>query len=387
MFNYNIKKIVVMLTAVMILSFSAAAIIFIATGGINKSFISMNPKNSQTYSINEEKANKVKDIKEIYVDNSFPDINVKVENTDEVKAHLYGKMTSNFKPKLETKVEGNKLIIKSSSESHFGFMNFSGNLNLDITIPSSYNSSIEINSASGKVTTLSPLKLSDFKIHLASGDTNLKDLTAEDLTVKSSSGVITGGNVSSKNTHFESTSGNIKLKSLTTEDIIISSSSGVINGETITSKKASIKSTSGDIIFKNLTSDNLAISSSSGSIKGDTVNSKDTLLSSTSGDMKLSTFKGNIDQKTSSGKVLITYSEFNNNVKLSSTSGDITLNLPKDSQFKLNAETTSGDINCSFPITIQEKSKKDNLLIGTVGSDKNSIEVTASSGDVDINSK
>lgn len=385
MFDYNVKKVVAILTVTMIVCFSAAAIIFVVSGGIHQSFMGIKPQNSQSYSINEEKANKVKDMKEIYIDNSSPNINVKVEDTDEVKAHLYGNITATFMPKLETKVEGNKLIIKSSL-SHFGFSIFSGSLNLDITIPSSYTSSVEINSSSGNVTTLSPLKLSKFNSHLASGGTNLKDLTAEDLTINSSSGTITGGNMISKNTSFESTSGNIKLKSLTTENITISSSSGIIKGETIVSKKASIKSTSGDIAFKNLTTDNLAISSSSGIINGDTINSKDTSLSSTSGDMKLNTFKGNIDQKTSSGKVLITYSEFNNNVKLSSTSGDITLNLPKDAQFKLNSKTTSGDINCSFPITVQEKSKKDNLLIGTVGSDKNSIEVTASSGDVNITS-
>lgn len=349
MFNYNIKKIIVILVITMIVSFSAAAIITIAAGGIHMTSMGMNQKNSQSYSVNEEKANKVNDIKEIYVENSFPNINVKVENTDEIKAHLYGNITSTFKPNLEAKVEGNKLIIKSLSESHFGFVNISGNLNLDITIPSSYNSNIEINSSSGKVTAMSALKLNNFKLHITSGDANLKDLTVEDLTVNSTS--------------------------------------GVINGEKITSKKALIKSTSGDITFKNLTSDSLDISSSSGRINGDTINSKDTSLSSTSGDMKINAFKGNINQKTSSGKVLITYSEFNNNVKLSSTSGDITLNLPKDAQFKLNSKTTSGDINCNFPITIQEKSKRDNLLIGTVGSDKNSIEIEASSGDVNVTSK
>lgn len=343
--NFNIKKLVTILTVTTIVSFSAAAIIYFASGGFHNSSMSFKPQNSQDYSINEEKNTKAKDIQEIFVDNSFPDINIKVENTDEIKAHLYGNMTASFKPKLETEINGNKLVIKSSL-SHLSFSMFSGNLNLDITIPSSYNHAIEINSSSGKVATLSPLSLSKLKLHVTSGDTSLKDISSEELIIDSSSGTIAGNNINSKDTSFESTSGNMTLKKLTT--------------------------------------DNLTMSSSSGTINGDAINSKDTSLNSTSGNIKMTNFKGNVSQKTSSGKVSIAYSEFNNKVKLSSTSGDINLKLPRDAQFKLDSKTTSGDIDCNFPITVQEKAKRGNSLMGTVGSDKNLIEITASSGNVNI---
>ena len=77
------------------------------------------------------------------------------------------------------------------------------------------------------------------------------------------------------------------------------------------------------------------------------------------------------------------YKNFNNNVDLQASSGRIELKLPDNAEFKLNARASSGRITCKFPITVSGE-KKDNYLAGTVKSDKNSVTLNTSSGNINI---
>ncbi|WPC43238.1 DUF4097 family beta strand repeat-containing protein [Clostridium sp. JS66] len=305
MFNINIKKLVIILISIIVLSFSAGGTILLATGSF-ENFNSLGVS-SKAYIINDEKTQKIDGIKEIYIEGSSENISIISENRKDVKSHLYGDISASFKPELQSRVEGSKLIISVKRPS--GSFNFSSRegLKLDINVPETYASDMSVKLSSGKITSSNPIKLNNFNLDLSSGSVDLKNLTASNLSLEATSGKIYGENIVCENSSLRLSSGSINL-----------------NG-----------------------------------------------------------FKGNINHRCTSGKTEITYSEFNNNVNLNVSSGEIILNLPKSSQFALNAKADLGNIKCDFPVTIQGESKR-NQLNGVVGNNKNQINISATSGSIKI---
>ncbi len=307
MFKLNIKRLLIILISISVISFSIAGVILLTTGGLKKNnVISFKDKRSNSYDIKDEKVEKINDIKEIYIENSSEDISLIPEKRQDIKCSFYGNIESSFKPKLETKIEGNKLIISTNNHPS-NFSVFSNSLKLNINIPENYAADIKIKSTSGNFNLSSPLKLNLFDLTSSSGDINVKNLTS-----------------STFNIHC--TSGNIK-------------------GENIICTNSNMKSSSGDTILKD--------------------------------------FKGNLQHQSTSGRIDLGFKDFNNNINLQTTSGDILLSLPKASQFAVNAKATSGDVESDFPITMQGKSKN-NQLNGVVGTNKNQVNISATSGNIKI---
>ena len=105
-----------------------------------------------------------------------------------------------------------------------------------------------------------------------------------------------------------------------------------------------------------------------------------------SGDIRIKGFEGDIALKITSGKTAIDYASFDNTVQISSISGDVRLGLPQTAEFRLNARSTSGDIDCDFPITMTDSSGSRRSIEGTVGSGTNTVIIKTVSGDIDIKS-
>lgn len=170
----------------------------------------------------------------------------------------------------------------------------------------------------------------------------------------------------SDNINITTTSGDMKLSKISIKDLDLNTTSGDIELEDIMSKKITGNTTSGDLELINVSADN-------------------TVFNSTSGDVEIENTSGNVKVNTTSGDVKALYKDYKNDININSTSGDISLMLPKNSNFTLEAKTMSGELECNFPITIQEKQR--NSLSGTVGSGKNKISIGTTSGDLYINSK
>jgi DUF4097 and DUF4098 domain-containing protein YvlB len=63
----------------------------------------------------------------------------------------------------------------------------------------------------------------------------------------------------------------------------------------------------------------------------------------------------------------------------------VRLRIPEDAGFELRIETSSGEIDTDFPVTLISDGRiRDNRLSGTVGSGGPVIRVEASAGDVHI---
>ncbi|WP_026882190.1 DUF4097 family beta strand repeat-containing protein [Clostridium akagii] len=139
---------------------------------------------------------------------------------------------------------------------------------------------------------------------------------------------------------------------------------------------------SGSLTINDLTADTFKYSSSSGDLKADKLTTKTTALDSSSGSININMFSGDLTSESSSGDCKIKYADFHNNIDVHSSSGEIELTLPKSAQFDLNAEASSGDVSCDFPVTVS--GKNEHKLRGIVVNDKNKIKLDASSGDIKI---
>jgi DUF4097 and DUF4098 domain-containing protein YvlB len=107
-----------------------------------------------------------------------------------------------------------------------------------------------------------------------------------------------------------------------------------------------------------------------------------------SGDIVLEEIAGGIEVDAGSGDIHID-SKMGSEAKwnLETASGDICLLLPEETCFALEAETSSGEIEVNFPLTVSGKLGRGELR-GTVGQNpKAEIYIETSSGDVQIQKK
>ncbi|MEJ8553130.1 DUF4097 family beta strand repeat-containing protein [Tepidibacter sp. Z1-5] len=168
------------------------------------------------------------------------------------------------------------------------------------------------------------------------------------------------------------------------ENIDINSSSSNINIQNeLTLNNLFIDVSSGDASLKDLNIKNLKYDSSSGTLIGDNIVTDSTCIDLSSGNVELNNFTGDLKGESSSGSVEVNYNIFDNNIDLDTSSGTVNIELPDDAKFYLDAECSSGNIECGFPIMVRGK-QEDNTLRGIVGNDKNKIIINTSSGDINI---
>ncbi|CAH2214209.1 DUF4097 family beta strand repeat-containing protein [Tepidibacter aestuarii] len=168
------------------------------------------------------------------------------------------------------------------------------------------------------------------------------------------------------------------------ENIDIDSSSGNIKIQNeLTLNNLFIDVSSANVSLKDLNIKNLKYDSSSGSLIGESIVTDSTFIDVSSGSVELNNFTGDLKGDSSSGTIEVDYNIFDNNIELDTSSGNVNIGLPDDSKFYLDAECSSGNIECDFPIVVRGK-HEDNTLRGTVGNDKNKIKIDTSSGNITI---
>lgn len=149
------------------------------------------------------------------------------------------------------------------------------------------------------------------------------------------------------------------------------------------SKSIDVKTTSADINLGSLDIKDISVSSVSGDIEAESLYTEKSSFESTSGEIELKDFSGKIDAETTAGDVFINFKVLKDYVDIHSTSGGIELVLPHNSGFYLESKSTSGDIECDFPISLEGKLSDKNIR-GRVGQEKNKIVLSTVSGDIEI---
>jgi lia operon protein LiaG len=168
---------------------------------------------------------------------------------------------------------------------------------------------------------------------------------------------------------------------------IVTASGDVLVGDHRYSE-ASIKSTSGDISIGRLVCGSLGAETTSGDIKVNGVEVKKAALSTRSGNINVAAFAGDLDAHATSGDLSVAFTQGPGSSVIEGTSGDVRVTLPSSAGFALNARSSSGDIECSFPITMERPQNGRHTLQGTVGTPAAaSLRIVTTSGDIRIGRK
>ncbi|MHC0036366.1 LiaG family protein [Pseudoneobacillus sp. C159] len=169
--------------------------------------------------------------------------------------------------------------------------------------------------------------------------------------------------------HVDIGSGNFKSKgfsknkSLKLEELSIDLGSGNVDLEYISAKRFV-----GDV--------------SSGNVKIDSLITSKGSLDISSGNVNLKNYRGELVSEISSGNLDIEMDKLAGDIKIEISSGKASLDLPKNADFKLNAEVNSGLIRNDFDLENYQKDK--HSIKGKHGSGKYDINLDVSSGIIEI---
>ena len=194
-------------------------------------------------------------------------------------------------------------------------------------------------------------------IHATSADLNIRELSAEEIALDTSSGDISAA-VTAKKLKASSTSGDMKISQ--EEDLdtaTLDSTSGNIGASFGSAKEIAVTTTSGGAgVTVTGAADRVKAHSTSGNVYLDLAEAGTAEASSTSGSVS---FKA--------GRI--------GTLKIDSTSGDVTACLPEDPGFRCEISTTSGDISSDLAVK-QEGS------VYTCGDESAKCRISTTSGDV-----
>lgn len=126
--------------------------------------------------------------------------------------------------------------------------------------------------------------------------------------------------------------------------------------------------TSGAVNLEKLSAPSLTAHSVSGALTARGIAADTVELQSTSGRIELSGDAPAITIRSVSGAIVAGTTRGPSRIEVASTSGRVTLNLPKSSRFTLSAQSTSGAVDCGFPILVTRSGTSGRHgLSGTVG--------------------
>lgn len=270
---------------------------------------------------------KLSDIKSIDLSSVSSNINIIPYDKSEVKIHFYGKVSSTNKeiPYLETGLTNGVLTAAIKYPKSSGFFNsISLDAKIDLYVPEDFSKKLTLHTTSANIN-VDNLVSNDFSISSVSGKTNIGTLECGDFSLKTTSGEVKIGSIKCKESSFSSVSGELDSDSFTSESLD---------------------------------------------------------FHTTSGDLTLNNFNGSLSGSTVSGSIEISYETFDNSIDMSTTSGDTNVSLPKNSQFSVELNTTSGNFENQFATKITKSNKRS--MYGTVGDGSNKVKIKTVSGDISI---
>jgi len=185
--NVNIRKMVIWLFVIAVVSFTIAIIAFFSTENYMVNFRDRN--NFEGNSIDDVRTFGVDQLKEIYIHSVSSDVSVFSTEEEDIKIHFYGRSALKSEkalPKLITNLEGSKLKIEIEYPK---VLFYNANVVLDVYIPQDYRENIIIDTVSADVD-ISNLDLNNFQCKTVSGDLKIKTLGSDSLTLKTTSGEV-----------------------------------------------------------------------------------------------------------------------------------------------------------------------------------------------------
>lgn len=154
------------------------------------------------------------------------------------------------------------------------------------------------------------------------------------------------------------------------------------SGQSMNLDELALDLSSGNVDLNNLNVQTFNFDGSSGNIDIDKLTTKTGTFDLSSGNVSLKQYAGALDAELSSGHMTIQMDELTDDIEIEASSGRVNLDLPKNADFNLDGQVSSGKIENEFPLTNQTSDKKN--INGTYGSGKYHLDLTVSSGSIHI---
>lgn len=154
------------------------------------------------------------------------------------------------------------------------------------------------------------------------------------------------------NLDFKSTNGYVNLADITLESLKINCINSDVNINNLTLTSGNIYTTDGDISLTD-------------------INSKDLSVNTLDGDIYGNNLKGIVNLKTVSGDILAGFTNEITNSKIDTTDGDVSLNIPDNSNFLIDFNTVTGELDdyvyssITSNANIEKFNNNSKIIIGT----------------------
>ncbi|BCB02047.1 LiaG family protein [Bacillus sp. KH172YL63] len=169
-------------------------------------------------------------------------------------------------------------------------------------------------------------------------------------------------------------------------EIDMGSGSLVMKGESEAKRlkldELAVEMGSGSLELRNLDTNVFEHEGSSGDMVVNTLSTQKGSVEISSGNVELKNYEGPLNGELSSGELTVSMPALKGDLNFDISSGGVKLDLPDEASFKLKGKASSGDISCSLPLEDQKVDNGD--ISGVSGSGKYRINVSVSSGNVDI---
>lgn len=319
------------------------------------------------YEINDIRETNLDSVKTIIVRTASTDTSILPSNNGKIKSALVGNVRStsqDYVPTLEITKSGDTIIIEEKRKI-FAIIGFYWeNVNLDITIPKSFQGDVRYEGKSGNFNS-SGLDIDNFTFKLSSGNAHLDNITSKN------------------DIDFTSTSGDVTIKGLQARNFTLESTSGIKKVSDVSIKdKFNINSTSGDSTLKDINCDELRIDSTSGVINIDEINLNLISIESKSGNVNIDDLEGGAQIEVTSGNIKVTVNEAKKEIYLKSSSGNVELKMPANTGFTLDTKVSSGNIKCDFDL--DDEDSGDHKLRGNYRGGNIPVNINTSSGNIHI---
>lgn len=313
--KFNVKKVVLCLIGVVIVSYGIAALIFFSFG--NYSFVKNNKLGnhglfqlaSNSYDYHASKSMNLDGIDEISINFYSGDIKFNNEGTNSLKVKVDGDIEVSgpyAKPELKCYREGKTLYVELIKKGFF--LHYSSDITANISIPTSYKNSLKVVSSAGDIN-IGGYELKNLDCRLRAGKLQMQNISADTFIYKNSAGDLNADNLKTKSSNFRASAGKIEITK----------------------------------------------------------------------------FTGNIEGTNMAGNTEIQYDKFNNNVNFSASAGNTIITVPKNSEFKLDAKTSAGNIKSDFSGVDIKGNFGEEMASGKIGKSNNTIQLKDSAGNIEIN--
>lgn len=218
-----------------------------------------------------------------------------------------------------------------------------------------------------------------------SGDLEMDKLLAHELAVQTASGDVALQDAHASDVSADSRSGDVTLKDLRCVRLRAATSSGDMEAERIhVEQDAHISTTSGDCDLRDLNVVGKTVfRSSSGDVEGVRLAFGPLEVSTSSGEVDLSQIRAReASIHTASGNCALECLDFDS-IQATTASGTIELRLPLDTGFTYAASTSSGTISVRFPTKVLEAQDRSQRS-GTVGDGTRQVSMKSASGAIFI---